>query len=269
MSPAAPCAQPHPEVVENGVATHVGRVRRHNEDSFLLLPESGLWAVADGMGGHEAGLLASSTVVDVLQTIGSPTSAPDLLARFEDRVLEANARLKQFARERGGEDVIVGSTLAALLVYDCYFACLWSGDSRIYLMRKDRIVQLSKDHTEAQELVDRGVLSPEEARRWPRRNILTHALGVRDPPELYFDHGTLQFGDTFIICSDGLTSHVSDDEILSIATRVSSQAACDALIQLSLERGGTDNVTVLVIRFQSNPEMARADDARPISGQDR
>jgi serine/threonine protein phosphatase PrpC len=234
----------------SGATTHPGRVRRHNEDHFLVLPESGVWAVADGMGGHEAGALASRTVVDALRSIGAPVSAPDLLARLEDRILRANARLKDHARERGGQ-AIVGSTVAALLVFGRHYACVWSGDSRLYLVRGGRIAQLSRDHTEAQELVDKGVLRADEAKTWPRRNVVTRALGVQDQPELDIDHGALQPGDVFVICSDGLTTHVDDQEILARVTGAEPQAACDALVALALERGGSDNVTVVVIHHRA------------------
>jgi protein phosphatase len=200
------------------------------------------------MGGHEAGAIASSTVVETLRSIGSPASAPDLLARLENRILRANRRLREIARERGSD--IVGSTIAALLVFEQHYACVWSGDSRVYLVRGDGIAQLTRDHTEAQELVDKGLLTAEEAKKWPRRNILVRALGVQDEPELDIDQGMLQDGDTFVICSDGLTAHVEDHEIQAHVERTPAQAACDGLIALTLERGGTDNVTVVVVRYQ-------------------
>jgi len=233
---------------ETGIATHVGLVRTHNEDNYIAEPDSGLWAVADGMGGHEAGDVASATVIEALRSIGSPASAPDLLARFEDRILRANKRLREIARERGS--AIVGSTVAALLVFERHYACVWSGDSRIYLIRAAAISQLSRDHTEAQELVDRGLLNAKEAKQWPRRNVLVRALGVQDDPEFDLNQGMLESGDVFVICSDGLTAHVEDQEIRDHAEHAPAQAACDALIALALKRGGTDNVTVVVMRYQ-------------------
>ena len=254
MTFASPPPPASPPAYETGAATHPGRVRSDNEDHFVLLPDSGVFAVADGMGGHEAGSLASSTVVDALRTIGVPASAPDLLARLEDRILRANARLREAARDHGG-NAVVGSTVVALLVFGANYAVLWSGDSRLYLVRDGRIAQLTRDHTEAQELVDKGVLRADEAKSWPRRNIVTRALGVYDVPELDIDHGVLEPGDTFIICSDGLTAHVGDDEILAHVEHSEPQPACDALVALALERGGSDNVTVLVIRHRA--ESAR------------
>jgi protein phosphatase len=232
---------------ETGAASHVGLVRKRNEDSYLAQPEIGVWAVADGMGGHEAGHFASNTVIHSLGSIGAAASAPDLLARFEDRVNRANSRLHALARERGG--TIMGATVAALLAFDGYYACVWSGDARIYLVRGGAITQLSRDHTEAQELVDKGILSREEARNWPGNNVVTRAIGVRDDAELEIDHGMLETGDRFVVCSDGLTGHVEDREILETVQYLLPQDACDRLIALALERGGVDNVTVIVVRY--------------------
>jgi serine/threonine protein phosphatase PrpC len=264
MTFASPPPAASPPAYETGAATHPGRVRSDNEDHFVLLPDSGVFAVADGMGGHEAGSLASSTVVDALRTIGVPASAPDLLARLEDRILRANARLRDEARDRG--NAVVGSTVVALLVFGGNYAVLWSGDSRLYLVRDGRIAQLTRDHTEAQELVDKGVLRQDEVRTWPRRNVVTRAVGVNEVPELDIDHGSLQPGDIFVICSDGLTAHAADEEILARVRGAGAQQACDALIALALERGGTDNVTVLVVHYRPRgadtadaPEQGRAD----------
>jgi protein phosphatase len=144
----------------------------------------------------------------------------------------------------------MGATVAALLAHDNFYACIWSGDSRVYLVRAGNITQLSRDHTEAQELVERGVLSREEARNWPGNNVVTRAIGVYDDVELELEHGVLQQGDRFVICSDGLTAHVEDREIMDRVLSLVPQAACDELVGLTLERGGTDNVTVVVVGCQ-------------------
>lgn len=230
---------------ETGAATHQGKVRKANEDNHIARPEFGLWAVADGMGGHENGALASRTIVEALATIGQAASAPDLLARLEDRVIKANATLRAHGRERGG---IIGSTLAVLLVHGRHFACVWSGDSRVYLVRANTITQLSRDHTEAQDMIERGLLTREEAARWPRRNVITRAIGAHDEPEMEIDNGELSPADTFILCSDGLTTHVRDEEILRAVGKDAPQVASDKLLALVMDRGATDNVTVMVVR---------------------
>src|SRR5262245_29911392 len=154
---------------ETGAATHIGNVRERNEDSYLVRPDVGLWAVADGMGGHEAGDLASRTIIEALQPIEARASAADLLSSCEDYVATANARLKEIGRQRG---VTIGATLALLLAQDGYYACVWSGDSRIYIVRAGTIEQLSRDHNEVQDLLESGVITPEEARAWPGSNAV-------------------------------------------------------------------------------------------------
>ncbi|MDX3807911.1 PP2C family protein-serine/threonine phosphatase [Bosea thiooxidans] len=240
---------------ETGCISHTGKVRKANEDNFILRPEFGLWAVADGMGGHENGALASATVVAALEAVGTAGSAPDLLAMLEGSVLKANETLREEIRQRGAT---MGATLVVLLVHERHFACVWSGDSRIYLVRAGRITQVSRDHTEVQDMVDRGVMTPEEAKRSPRRHVITHAIGVHETPELDIESGEIADGDVFILCSDGLTEHVADPEILGAVGAGSAQAACDALLALTLERGARDNVTVIIVRYrQGTAERTR------------
>jgi protein phosphatase len=243
---------------ESGAATDVGRVRSRNEDSYLVHPKAGIWAVADGMGGHEGGDLASQTVVASLRTVEPPNSAADLLADCQDRVATANGKLREIGRQR---DTIIGSTLVAFLAYDGHYACVWSGDSRLYVVRRGEITQLSQDHTEVQELVAGGVITAEQAKSWPGRNVITRAIGVYDEAELEISSGPLEAGDSFILCSDGLTNHVEDREILECVSANVSQAACDRLIELALERGGTDNVTVVVARYRPDRETTVRPDA--------
>jgi len=250
-------------VFDSAAATHVGKVRRCNEDAFLVRPDTGVWAVADGMGGEEAGDVASATLIAALQSIEPPGSAADLLAACEDRVIRANNDLKAIASERGA--VVIGTTVAMLLAYGSHYACVWSGDSRIYRVRDGRITQLSHDHTAVQELIDSGQLTPEEARSWPQRHVITRAIGVYDEPELELRYGVLQPGDIFVLCSDGLTAHVSDDEIRDHVKARKSQQACDDLIALTLRRGAVDNVTVIVVRYRPNGATLVMAEGQPIT----
>ncbi|MBZ9794842.1 PP2C family protein-serine/threonine phosphatase [Mesorhizobium sp. ES1-4] len=232
--------------IESFGVSHKGCVRDHNEDNYLIEPLTGLWVVADGMGGHEAGEVASASIVDHLATIGIASSAPDLRARFEDRLSRANAEIRGISRSRG---ITIGSTFAALLAMEGRFACLWAGDSRIYLVRNGSIAQVSKDHTEVQELLDRGMISAEEALTWPRRNVITHAVGVSDEVVIDFQQGELMPGDVFVLSTDGLTAHVSDAEIELVVKSVPTRIACEKLLEMVLARGGTDNVTVVLVRI--------------------
>ena len=151
--------------------TDEGLVREHNEDYISWFPETGLVILADGMGGHDAGEIASASIVEHAESIGSPISARDLLARFQDRISKANSEIRSIAAQRNGGTI--GSTLASLLTYDRHYACVWSGDSRVYLVRRGEISQLSKDHTEVQELFDRGLINEEEAENGPRKSVIT------------------------------------------------------------------------------------------------
>src|SRR5271166_4675254 len=232
---------------ESGAATDVGRVRHENEDAYLVLPESGIFAVADGMGGHQAGQLASAVVIDALRKIAEPSSVAELLTRCRERLARANDQLLEIAGERGG--IVIGATIAALLAWEGYYACVWSGDSRIYLLRQGEIQQISRDHTEVAELIAEGILTAEEAQTWPRRNVITRAIGVYHEVELEIAQGILEKDDVFIICSDGLTTHVSDAEILELVRGKGVQGACDQLVELTIERGAIDNVTVVIVRY--------------------
>ena len=232
---------------ECAAATHVGRVRELNEDSYIARPDLGLWAVADGMGGHHAGDLASRTVVDELGTLDPPSSPAALLSALEERVIRANARLRRAARERGPRGLI-GCTLAALVIFDDAWACVWSGDSRIYRVRRGAVEQVTRDHTEAQELVDRGTLTPDEARAWPRRNVVTRAIGVFDQPELEMVQGRLEawrplrhlLGRADPACARTTRS-------ARLANLRPLGRAVDEMIAMALARGATDNVTVVTV----------------------
>ncbi|MEL6519832.1 MAG: protein phosphatase 2C domain-containing protein [Pseudomonadota bacterium] len=230
---------------ETGSKTHTGLKRDNNEDRLLSEPDSGLWLVADGMGGHVGGAFASGSIVDHLSSIGKPSSAPDLQARFVERISRANGDILKHAANTGGT---IGSTVVALLTFEQHFACVWSGDSRVYMIRDDQFMMLSRDHTEVNELLDRGAITEEEAENWPRKNVITRAVGVGNDVALDHRYGTLRDRDTFILCSDGLTAHVPDADIFDVARNHEPQAACDRLLEITLDRGATDNVSIIVVR---------------------
>jgi serine/threonine protein phosphatase PrpC len=234
--------------IEAGATTHIGKVRKHNEDNYILATPRGFWAVADGMGGHEAGDVASQVVIEELEAIAAPSTAAELLASCEASMTVANRRLKELSKLRNG--ALVGTTVAVLLVFETFYAGVWSGDSRIYRIRRQLIEQITLDHSEIQELISEGKINAEEARTWPRRNVITRAIGVSDNPELEMKSGTLEPGDIFILCTDGLTAHVEDSEILALASQHRPQEACDLLVGLTLERGAEDNVTVVAVRVE-------------------
>ena len=229
-----------------GSATHAGKVRARNEDSCLVRTDTGLWAVADGMGGHVAGDLASRILVQSLDAIEQPEAALDLLEQCETQIFRANREIMGLSRAHNG--ATIGTTAAVLLVRDRHYACLWAGDSRVYSISCGAIKQLSRDHSEVEELVATGALSRQDAENWPN-NVITRAVGVAEDLELEIVTGSAEAGDIFVICSDGLTRHVCDDEILQHTAGRNAGAACDGMLELALQRGGVDNVTVVVVRL--------------------
>lgn len=242
---------------DTGRATDVGCVREINEDSNEILPESGLWVVADGMGGHAAGDYASQTIVGELGSIGVPSTPDDLQARFMERLTRAHHAIRDHAETLGQGSI--GATVAALLIHGVDYACLWSGDSRVYRVREGVLTQQTRDHTEVMALLDSGVINEEEARNWPRKNVITRAVGVSELPEIDVVSNTLEGGDVFCLCSDGLTEHLEDHEIAAFLSNPSAQGACDAMVAQVIERGAKDNVTVIVVRCSENPERLEAE----------
>jgi serine/threonine protein phosphatase PrpC len=246
-----------PFFCKTATASHVGKVREVNEDSLLARPEVGLWVVADGMGGHGGGDLASGAVVAALATIESSSSAAELLARFEDCIIHVNADLRALARSRGTR--VVGTTIVAILIHGAHYACVWCGDSRAYLLRGGLLTQISHDHSEVQDLIDRGILEPKEAKSWPRRNVITRALGTADQAALEIGDGPVLPGDRFLLCSDGLTNHVYDSEIAALLGADEPQKVCARLISLTLQRGASDNVSIIVVACDYDTRTIRAD----------
>jgi serine/threonine protein phosphatase PrpC len=251
-----------PLIFDVGSATHAGKVRERNEDSCLVRTDTGLWAVADGMGGHAAGDLASRILVQSLDAIEQPEAALDLLEQCETQIFRANQEIVGLSRAHDG--ATIGTTAAVLLVRDGHYACLWAGDSRVYLISHGAIKQLSRDHSEVEELVATGALSREDAENWPN-NVITRAVGVAEDLELDIVTGSAEAGDTFVICSDGLTRHLRDDEILQHAAGCNARAACDDMLALALERGAVDNVTVVVVRVLSEVQRSSEPTRSPVT----
>ena len=224
----------------------VGRVRKHNEDSFLDRPDLGLWTVADGMGGMTAGEVASQAIVAALDGIAAGLDAPSVLAEIRDRIAAVNARLLDLAGRRG-PGVVIGSTVAGLVVRGGHFACFWAGDSRVYRFRGGELDQLTRDHSLVQDMVDAGVLRPEDAERHPQANVVQRAVGVDDELALDWVHARIERGDVFLLCSDGLTRMVADSEIEQALCGGGITEVGPALIATTLDRGAKDNVTVILV----------------------
>ena len=230
---------------QTACVSDIGLARELNEDSVLAMPEIGLWAVADGMGGYGGGDIASRAVVDALKTLAPSASAAHLMAEFESKIVRVNSDLRVLAQSN--HTIVLGTTLVALMIHGRHFACVWCGDSRAYLRRDGALSQVSRDHSEVQDLIDRGLLDKEEARTWPGRNVVTRALGAADQAELELVDGEIHDGDRFLLCSDGLTSLVGDKEIAALLVAEEPQKACQDLLRLTLSRGASDNVSIIVV----------------------
>jgi len=227
--------------------SHVGLKRKINEDSILVETERGLWVVADGMGGHEAGEVASATVVDLLRRLPETDDLDQLADAAEEALSDANARLIDLARSSASQRSI-GTTVVGLAIANGAFRCFWMGDSRAYLLRDGEIARVSRDHSLVQTLVDAGMLKPEEAETHERANVVTRAVGVAHTVEVDLVGGDVRLADQFVLASDGLTRVVQDEEIAAELRRSSPEKAVDNLLDLVLARGAPDNVSIIILR---------------------
>lgn len=227
--------------------TSTGNVRSHNEDAVLDLPAAGLWVVADGMGGHKAGDVASRMIVESLCGVVRREKPSELLDDVEDRLLDVNARLYKSSLE--GEAGMSGSTVAALLAFDQYCLSVWAGDSRVYRLRDGKFSSVTRDHSEVQAMLDEGVANPETLNTVGSLNVVTRAVGGAQELYLDLELRELRDRDRYLLCSDGLYKELSDSEIAEHLGRGDPGAACYALIKAALAKTGSDNVSVVVVQF--------------------
>jgi serine/threonine protein phosphatase PrpC len=227
--------------------THVGLRRKVNEDALLVRTEQGLWAVADGMGGHDAGDVASSKVTEALLDLPRGDGLDGLVENAIQALIAVNRDLIELAHANGSEKKI-GSTVVGLAIADGQFRCFWAGDSRAYRIRGSEIDQITRDHSLVQDLIDVGMLKPDEAENHPNSNIITRAVGVSQ--ELVIDTvgGDVRSGDQFLLATDGLTRVVADDEMATeLVSNVPAKAA-ERLIEKVLSRGAPDNVSIIIAK---------------------
>ena len=234
--------------------TDVGVIRSGNEDNFLMLPDEGLFVVADGMGGHAAGEVASEMAVSIIgqEMAGAAGQADEAVAeRIRHAIHEANQAIFQRTLtevdKRG-----MGTTATSMIVNGIHYLIGQVGDSRAYLFRDGHLVQLTKDHSYVQEQVDAGYLTPEQARTHPYSNVITRCVGANAEvvPDVYL--GTLRMDDVYLLASDGLTGMLEDQDLLAaLETNAAPQQVVDMLIEEANRRGGLDNITVIVLRVDS------------------
>lgn len=236
------CPATDPISWHSAANSHVGRVRKANEDAFYHSSDQGLWAVADGMGGLHRGDYASGVVAEAFVHFVKARTLAECIRDLETKLRHTHSLCRtSFPGEH------VGSTVAAMLHYGRYVFYLWAGDSRIYRLRSDSLTQVTHDHSVVQELIARGELSAARARFHPSAHVLTRAVGIHQTLHLELDYEEVHAGDRFLICSDGLYKGLAADEMAQLLADRTAEEAVSALIERALEKDGQDNITAIVV----------------------
>ncbi len=234
-------------VVTSVSRSHPGSRRTRNEDRVLERPDRGLWAVADGMGGHRDGGEAAERLLAALE---APSDARAngyaRLAELERRATQVNAELYNERALKGGAS---GATLVALLLHEGHAACVWAGDSRAYLLRGAVLTRISRDHSVVQDLVETGVIGEDQRGVHPDANVVTRAVGAEARLDLDRRFFPVEIGDLFLLCSDGLTGCLTDAEITQLLKLSSPSLAAEALVDKTLHAGAPDNVSVVIVEW--------------------
>lgn len=237
-------------LVHRSVArTDKGSVRKRNEDAFLDRPDHGLWVVADGMGGHRGGDIASQMIVSSLANLPRQGCLDGRLDDVRQCLQRVNRRLaREMTVSVDQHDDTIGSTVVALLIEGKRAACLWAGDSRCYLWRGNRLYQLSRDHSVLQHLIDEKQMLPDQAAQHPAAHALTRAVGAADSLCLDVIELDVNQGDVFLLCSDGLYQALGPCTLGASLSLGSSSMALDLLFRSALRGPAADNLTAVVIR---------------------
>jgi protein phosphatase/serine/threonine-protein phosphatase Stp1 len=245
-------------VLHSWAASDTGPTRSHNEDAFVDRPDLGVWAVADGAGGHDAGEVASAMIAEALEAIPPGLGAVEALSEIRNRIAAVHEALLAEAASRGPH-VIIASTAVIVCARGAHFACLWVGDSRAYLLSGGTLSQITRDHSLVQELVDAGQLAPEAAESHPHANIVTRAVGAGEANEFALDKVTDQLrpGERILLCSDGLSKSVPREEIAALLATQDEDPA-RRLIAAAVAHQTNDNVTAIVIEARETDEPGGA-----------
>lgn len=231
---------------QSAARSHVGRVRKLNEDAFFNSAEQGLWAVADGMGGLARGDYASAVVAEAFVHFARQQTLTSNIINLEARLADAHKNCRHTFK---GEKI--GSTVAAMFAFGSYCFFLWAGDSRVYRLRENSLEQMTVDHTLAQEKCARGELRPGQLAFHPAAHVLTRAVGVHQSLHLDLHFERVEQADRFLICTDGLTRELTAGEIQQGMQGSTVEEATETLVDQALHRGGHDNITALVVEAQT------------------
>ena len=229
--------------------THQGNVRTLNEDALLSRPDSGLWVVADGMGGHEAGEVASQMIVSDLDSLPDRAYVSDLVDDVEDTLLLVNQKLRMHSIENLN-GLTVGSTVVCLILKEAIGVVLWVGDSRLYRLRDGQLEQLTKDHSEVQAQIDRGELTEEQAEHSSIKNMLSRAIGPFEELDVDVNAFPINSDDLFLLCSDGLYNELSANELQKILQSEKLNKLPDKLMSECLDKAAKDNVSFIAVKVQ-------------------
>ncbi|WP_376087162.1 PP2C family protein-serine/threonine phosphatase [Roseomonas sp. CCTCC AB2023176] len=227
-------------------ATHPGVVRARNEDALLSRDELGLWAVADGAGGHGSGEVASGAVIEALSDVPAGLSAAEVLAQVRLRIGAVHGTL-QARSAAEGRPRPMATTVALLVLRGGHYAALWAGDSRVYLLRGGRLLRVTRDHSLVQEMVEAGEITAEEAEAHPQANVITRAVGVEGVLDLEKATGRAAAGDRFLLCSDGLFKALPET---AVEAMLRDGAPAETLIAAALAAQARDNVTAIVVSLE-------------------
>lgn len=230
----------------SSAASHVGLVREVNEDHYLCRDDVGLWAVADGMGGHQAGELASRAITRHLQQVPACSQLSQMVDMARQAIEGANRELTSMESQFGLARV-PGSTVALLLVHGREGAVAWVGDSRVYRLRDSNAEQVTRDHSHVQELIDEGVISADETETHPMAHVITRAVGIDPDVRIECIHLEVQPGDRFLVCSDGLSRLLPLAEIAQDLATEDLEQSVKRMLDKALKRGAPDNVTLIAV----------------------
>ena len=232
---------------ESAAFTHRGAVRERNEDAFVEFTDSGLWLVADGMGGYRAGDVASQLICDTVTSARQRHDGMLGKVELEQAIQQANQRIRQFGREELAGQTL-GSTVVALLIEGDIYHLFWAGDSRCYRFRSNEVTQLSRDHSQVADMVEQGVLNEQEAERHPLAHVITRALGVDDALTLDHRCGQVEPGDYFMLCSDGVSMELGSAEIREFLNGGPIHEVSQAMMHSLLIKKCNDNITCIIVK---------------------
>ncbi len=238
------------QIFSNGV-THTGHVRTRNEDSILVNEDEHVWIVADGMGGHHAGDFASQTITNNLSLFKQHASLDDSILLLEENILNSNSIIRKKSYKLG-RNATIGSTVVCVYVWNNLLFTFWAGDSRLYRFRNGQLERLTEDHSYVEELVRMGKIDAREAEERPAANVVLKAVGIDDRLCMDFEYFELVDEDIYIICSDGLYKDLDETRFAPIieAHADDMTALSEALLEKSLDAGGTDNTSIITLKIK-------------------